>query len=149
MSRRNWADLIADLWFKWNRLKLNIVYLNKWQFKVRGFQVYVCSDYVFLGCDTMQSCLMYTSISEEGVTSHHLWYSNWIESGCGQVINSLPTLPTCCVPCAVCVSCQQHWHSQNNLSCLFSPYNGIIVISNLSNNRSKASSKTIPPHSAI
>ena len=28
-------------------------------------------------------------------------------------------------------------------------YKGMIIISNLSNDRSKASSKTIPPHSAI
>jgi len=125
MSRRNWADLIADLWFKWNRLKFNIVKLNKGQFKMRGFQVCICSDYVFLGCDTMQTCLVYTGISEEGVTSHHLWCLKWVEWGCRQVIHSLPTLPACCVPCVVCVSCQQHWHSQNNLFYLFSPYNGM------------------------
>jgi len=45
------------------------VKLNKGQFKVRGFQICVCPDYVFLGCDTMQSYLVYTGISEEGVTS--------------------------------------------------------------------------------
>ena len=46
-----------------------------------------------------------------------------------------------------CLSCQLWLQRQGNQYCTTS--NIIIIISNLSNDRSKASSKTIPPHSAI
>ena len=47
-----------------------------------------------------------------------------------------------------CLSCQLWLQRQGNQYCTTSNII-IIIISNLSNDRSKASSKTIPPHSAI
>ena len=84
---------------------------------------FVCVQIMFSWVVTPCSLIWCILVYQRKVS--HLWCSKWVEWGCRQVTDSLPTLPACCVPCVVSVSCQQHWHSQNNLFYLFSPCNGI------------------------